>query len=135
MTMRDMIREFNDRGFSAKSRYIPEEGCYEFTIKKDSKKCKVYFDYPNGATVAETHNIQCRFIENSIKIFHNETPVNQLRQYISKIRSMCGSEKRIFYFICAGTGIPDELCIEQFKNTTITVIARDGSKWRNGERL
>ena len=40
-----------------------------------------------------------------------------------------------YVFITSGTGIPDEMAVEQFKNTSIIVITRDGTKWQYGEKV
>lgn len=40
-----------------------------------------------------------------------------------------------FTLFTSGTGIPDEIWIEHYKDTDIPIITRDGSTWRKGERI
>lgn len=39
------------------------------------------------------------------------------------------------YFITGGSGVPDETCIEFFKDTDVIVITRDGKRYFRGTRL
>ena len=39
------------------------------------------------------------------------------------------------YFITGGSGVPDETCIEFFKDTDVIVIARDGKRYLHGVEI
>lgn len=39
------------------------------------------------------------------------------------------------YLFTHGTGLPDELCIERFKDTDVIVITRDGRRWQRGVEI
>ena len=40
-----------------------------------------------------------------------------------------------YHFWTAGTGIPDEMAIEYWKDTNIIVVARDGKEYYHGKLL
>lgn len=45
------------------------------------------------------------------------------------------SAKRYFYYFTSGTGLPDDLVVDFFKdNGSVLVFTRDGNVYRKGER-
>lgn len=56
-------------------------------------------------------------LSKAIERFLNEQPPSELTLFTS------------------GTGIPDEMWIEYYKDTNIPVITRDGSTWRRGVKV
>ena len=39
------------------------------------------------------------------------------------------------YFITMGTGIPDEVALDYFKDSNVIVMTRDHAKWQRGIKL
>ena len=39
------------------------------------------------------------------------------------------------YFFTGGTGFPDDVCIEYFKNTNVVVVTRDNKRYCAGKLL
>ena len=40
-----------------------------------------------------------------------------------------------FKIYTSGTGIPDQIWIDFYKDTNQIIIARDGTEWRRGEKI
>ena len=51
----------------------------------------------------------------------------------SALNSHPTSSPPIFY--TAGTGVPDELAVEYYKNSNQLVMTRDGTMWKRGEKV
>jgi hypothetical protein len=58
-------------------------------------------------------------------------------QIIDAIRRMCASpdRPREFVIFTAGTGIPDEMWVDYYKDINIPIITRDGTKWVKGVKV
>ena len=60
---------------------------------------------------------------------------NDFLSYIDKFLNSTEAPTCVPKFFCAGTGIPDKICIDYRASSGITIVARNGDLYKNGTKL
>ena len=71
MTMKEMVQEFERRGFTVEKGYSPIKIGYDFTISKDGHSVSDFFPYPENKPNNVKHGLQVDFIDDLVKKFNS----------------------------------------------------------------
>jgi hypothetical protein len=105
-------------------------------LMKDNPDSKFFLVMPRHAGRTEAKKLAAEFKQTFIPESDrsNELTYQDIIDAVNKLRDW-PPHTGPYHFWTAGTGIPDEMAIEYWKDTNIIVVTRDGKKYQRGKLL